>query len=52
MWDEPLNYIDVFSRIQLESVIEQAQPTMILVEHDRAFLERVCTRVVDLDTLT
>ena len=52
VWDEPMNYIDVFSRLQLESVIVQAHPTMILVEHDRAFLERVCTRVVDLDALT
>ena len=51
VWDEPLNYIDVFSRMQLEALILEAQPTMILVEHDRAFLERVATRTVDLDAL-
>ncbi len=48
VWDEPLNYIDVLSRMQLETLILEAQPTMLLVEHDRAFLERVCTRVVTL----
>ncbi|MDD3412054.1 MAG: ATP-binding cassette domain-containing protein, partial [Eubacteriales bacterium] len=48
IWDEPLNYIDVFSRMQLEALILQAQPTLLMVEHDRAFLERVCTRVVEL----
>ncbi len=49
VWDEPLNYLDVFSRIQLETLLAQAQPTMLMVEHDRAFLERVCTRVVEMD---
>ena len=51
VWDEPLNYIDVFSRIQLETLILSAQPTMVVVEHDAAFLQRVCTRTVDLDSL-
>ena len=49
VWDEPLNYIDVFSRMQIEELILTAQPTMMLVEHDRAFLERVCTQTLDLD---
>ena len=49
VWDEPLNYIDVFSRMQLETLILAAKPTLILVEHDRAFLSRVATRTVDLD---
>ncbi len=49
VWDEPLNFIDIFSRIQLTELILAAQPTMLLVEHDRAFVERVCTRVIDLD---
>ncbi len=48
VWDEPLNYIDVFSRMQLETLILAAQPAMLLVEHDRAFLERVCTKIVEL----
>jgi len=52
VWDEPLNYIDVFSRIQLETLILQARPTLLMVEHDRAFLTRVCTKTIDLDSYT
>ena len=44
LWDEPLNYIDVFSRMQIEEVLRLAKPTMILVEHDAAFLQAVATR--------
>lgn len=43
IWDEPLNYIDIFSRIQLEELILKYRPTMLLVEHDQAFVERVAT---------
>lgn len=49
VWDEPLNYIDLFSRIQLEELILEYQPTMLLVEHDRAFCGRVGTDVLVLD---
>ncbi|MDL2271484.1 ATP-binding cassette domain-containing protein [Desulfovibrio sp. OttesenSCG-928-I05] len=49
IWDEPLNYIDVLSRIQIENVIVQYRPTMIFVEHDRAFVENVVTETVDMD---
>lgn len=48
VWDEPLNYIDVFSRVQLETLIAAFRPTLLLVEHDRAFLDRVCTSVIEL----
>ena len=44
VWDEPLNYIDVLSRVQVETLISQFQPTLLLVEHDKVFLEKVCTR--------
>lgn len=37
LWDEPLNYIDVFSRMQIEKLIAQFQPTMLIVEHDARF---------------
>ena len=43
IWDEPLNYIDVLSRVQLEGLLTEYEPTMLLVEHDAVFLERVCT---------
>ncbi|MCM1135106.1 MAG: ABC-F type ribosomal protection protein [Clostridium sp.] len=48
IWDEPLNFIDVFSRMQIEELILKFKPTMILVEHDRAFMENVATRVVEI----
>lgn len=44
LWDEPLNYIDVLSRVQVETLICEYAPTLLLVEHDSVFLERVCTR--------
>ena len=46
IWDEPLNYIDVFSRMQIEKLILEFKPTMILVEHDVRFQEKVATTVV------
>lgn len=48
IWDEPLNYIDVFSRMQIEDVILNYCPTMIFVEHDESFSEKVATDVVIL----
>ena len=43
------NYIDLFSRIQLEELILEYQPTMLLVEHDRTFCRRVGTDFLLLD---
>ena len=48
IWDEPLNYIDVFSRMQIEKLILQFQPTMLLVEHDVRFQETVGTYLLTL----
>ena len=48
IWDEPLNYIDVFSRMQIENLILNYQPTMLLVEHDHSFGEKAATTVIDL----
>ena len=48
IWDEPLNYIDVLSRVQLEGLLLEYTPTMLLVEHDAVFLERVCTSTLHL----
>ena len=44
IWDEPLNFIDVFSRIQLEKLILEFEPSMIFVEHDKGFVESAATR--------
>jgi len=48
IWDEPLNYIDVLSRIQIETLLGESAPTMLLVEHDVSFIKRVCTEAVHL----
>ena len=48
IWDEPLNFIDVFSRMQIEELILKFKPTMILVEHDKMFMEHVATRIITL----
>ena len=51
IWDEPLNYVDLFSREQIEAAVLEDRPTLIFVEHDQAFIDRVATRVVDLTAL-
>ncbi len=43
LWDEPLNYVDVLSRMQIESLLCTENPTMVFVEHDAAFLAHVAT---------
>lgn len=48
IWDEPFNYIDVFSRMQIEDLLSQFHPTMLLVEHDARFREQVATKVIEL----
>lgn len=49
VWDEPLNYIDVFSRMQIEALLQTFQPTILFVEHDRHFCEQIATRIVELE---
>lgn len=48
IWDEPLNYIDIFTRMQIEKLIVKYKPTMILVEHDERFKETIATRVINV----
>lgn len=48
IWDEPLNFVDIDSRLQIEALLRDFAPTMIFVEHDRAFQEAVATRVIPL----
>lgn len=49
LWDEPLNYIDVFSRMQVEALIKEYRPTLLLVEHDRAFLRSIAALEIPLE---
>lgn len=48
LWDEPLNFIDVFSRMQIEELIRQYQPTLLMVEHDRTFVEDIGAEMINL----
>lgn len=48
IWDEPLNYIDITVRVQVEKAIYRYEPTIIFVEHDSYFGETVSTRVINL----
>ena len=48
IWDEPLNFIDVYSRMQIEQLIKEFSPTMIFVEHDKAFRETIATKTFRL----
>ena len=48
IWDEPLNYIDVLSRLQIENLLRDCQTTLLFVEHDRAFCDAIATRTVEV----
>lgn len=48
IWDEPLNYIDVFTRMQIEELLLAYKPTMIIVDHDIKFQEKIATRVLEM----
>ena len=49
IWDEPLNYIDIFSRMQIENAILKYEPTMIFVEHDETFADKIATKKLVLE---
>ncbi|MDR1328632.1 MAG: ABC-F type ribosomal protection protein [Oscillospiraceae bacterium] len=48
IWDEPLNFIDVISRMQIESLLLEYKPTILFVEHDRVFRDAIATKIVEL----
>ena len=49
IWDEPLNYIGIFSRMQIEALIKNTGLTMLIVEHDRKFVENAVDSVISMD---
>ena len=49
IWDEPLNYIDILTRIQIEECILKYNPTIIFVEHDEMFVNNIATKVIHLE---
>lgn len=48
VWDEPLNYIDILSRGQIEELLLACKPTILFVEHDRVFCDTVANKEVVL----
>lgn len=49
IWDEPLNYIDVFSRIQIENLLANSDITLLFVEHDNTFTNNIATQVINIE---
>ncbi len=49
IWDEPLNYIDVLSRIQIENLVKTSDMTLVFVEHDKIFCENIADATIILD---
>ena len=48
LWDEPLNYIDLPSREQIENMLAATDATLLFVEHDRVFEEKIATRRLEM----
>ena len=46
--DEPTNHLDAFSREELENTLMSYQGTMLIVSHDRYFINKLATRIIEL----
>ncbi len=46
VWDEPLNFVDVISRIQIEELLTAFKPTILFVEHDKVFTDKIATKQI------
>ena len=47
--DEPTNHLDLDSIVWLEGLLREFKGSIILITHDRSFLDNVATRIVELD---
>ncbi|HEX2865714.1 MAG TPA: ATP-binding cassette domain-containing protein [Ignavibacteriales bacterium] len=47
--DEPTNHLDIISIQWLEEFLEKFKNTVIVISHDRHFLNQVCTHIADID---
>jgi len=47
--DEPTNHLDIAAIDQLEEILANWPGALLFITHDRAFLRRLATRIVDLD---
>lgn len=48
IWDEPLNFIDIISRMQIEELLLEYSPTLLFVEHDREFYKNIATKIYEI----
>ena len=51
LWDEPLNYLDVITRQQVQTLIETQRPTLLLIDHDVDFVTAVATRTYQIEPI-
>lgn len=47
--DEPTNHLDIEAIEWLENLLNARQTTLIMVSHDRYFIDKVCNRIIELD---
>lgn len=47
--DEPTNHLDIYAIQWLENFLESFENTVIVISHDRHFLNKVCTHIADID---
>lgn len=50
--DEPTNHLDIEMTEWLESYLQHSNVTLLMVTHDRYFLDRVCTQILEIDDQT
>jgi len=48
IWDEPLNFIDIISRMQIEELLLEYSPTLLFVEHDNEFCKNIASKIFEL----
>lgn len=47
--DEPTNHLDISTIEWLEGYLRRSRATLLMVTHDRYFLDRVCSKIIELD---
>lgn len=50
--DEPTNHLDIEAVEWLENYLSRARVTLLMVTHDRYFLDRVCNKIIEIDMRT
>lgn len=49
LMDEPTNHLDIQSKEVLEDAINNYEATVLLISHDRYFLNKVCTKIIEIE---